>query len=181
MLVAVVTCALAGCAPAGAGDDGPPLPGPEPYPEEVLELPPVTGEMHAVLDEARARWGDHPDFGQPEISLDRTLIVLRWHGPPPAELTALVEGRAHPDFDVRLDRTPFRDSELSEEAGRLVREHSGVVHTAWPRTGGDGVGLGIDPSVAGDDVVAALDRLGITSRFPLFPEASSPPVAIPAG
>ena len=61
--------------------------------------------------------------------------------------------------------------------GAVVREHPGVVTSAWPRTGGDGVGLGLDPSVAAEGV----DRLGITSRFPLFPEAMSPPVAIPAG
>ncbi|WP_198597762.1 hypothetical protein [Blastococcus atacamensis] len=44
------------------------------------------------------------------------------------------------------------------------------------RTGGDGVGLGLDPAVAGNADATALERLGVTSRFPLFPESLSAPV-----
>ena len=60
-----------------------------------------------------------------------------------------------------------------------MREHPGIVTSAWPRTEGDGVGVGLDPSVAGNADAAALARLGVTSRFPLFPESRSAPV--PAG
>ncbi|MCA0145770.1 hypothetical protein [Blastococcus sp. LR1] len=199
LLLGVVACVLTGCAQAEAGHPGgprsgplvlmtpepggPPVPEPQTglHPEEVLTLPLVTSDMQAVLDEVQARWGDHPELGQSEISLDRTLIILRWHGSPPAELTALAGSRSGGTFDVRVDETRFRDTELGDEAHRLVREHSGVVTSAWPRTEGDGVGLGLDPSVAGNADPAALERLGISSRFPLFPEPLDAPVAASGG
>ena len=106
-------------------------------------------------------------------------MVLRWHGTPPAELLDLVEARSGAGFRVRLYPTASPGGELSAEAGHLVRQHPGTVTSAWPRTEGGGIGLGLDPSVAGAADAAALARLGITSRFPLFPESRSAPV--PAG
>lgn len=109
-------------------------------------------------------------------------MVLRWHGTAPAELLDLVEARSGAGFRVRLDPTAFHGGDLSAEAGRLVRQHPGTVTSAWPRSEGDGIGLGLDPSVAGAADAAdaaALARLGITSRFPLFPDPRAAPV--PAG
>ncbi|TFV52029.1 hypothetical protein [Blastococcus sp. TF02A-35] len=192
LLLGAVACLLAGCASAGADEDrtldgpvalvaptpgGPPLQGPAPLPEEALGLPPVTAEMHAVLDEVQRRWGGHPDLGQPEISRDRALVVLRWHGTPPPGLSALAGSRDGGTFEVRVEETPFRDGELVEEAGRLVRENPGVVTAAGPRAAGDGIVVGLHPSVAEDGP----ERLGLTSRFPLFPEVMDAPVPIPAG
>ncbi|MGY2085490.1 hypothetical protein [Blastococcus sp. SYSU DS0539] len=190
VVIGALASALAACAPAGARqeeprDSGPfvefSVPGepvPLPHPEELLALPPVPWEVHALLEEVQTRWGEHPDLGQSEISRDRELVILRWHGPPPAELVALTDSAA--GFDVRIDATPFRTTELVAEAGRLVREHPGVVTGAGPRGAGDGITVGIDPSAAGSADADALEDLGVISRFPLFPQAMSAPVAASA-
>ncbi|TYP87972.1 hypothetical protein [Blastococcus xanthinilyticus] len=157
-----------------------PEPLPQPVPEEMLSLPPVTEEMTVLLEEVRVRWGEHRDLGQSEITLDRSAVILRWYGAPPAELVALAEASGGAGFDVRIEQTRFRTTELVEEAGRLVREHAGVVHSAWPGNDGGGVGIGLDPAVAGDGGAEDLARLGISSRFPLFPEVTGAPVAVSA-
>ncbi|MGY2003383.1 hypothetical protein [Blastococcus sp. SYSU DS1024] len=135
----------------------------------MLSLPPVTEEMHVLLEEVRARWGEHPDPGQSEITLDRGQVILRWYRAPPAELVALAEASGGTGFDVRIEETRFRTTELVEEADRLVRAHPGVVHSTWPLTAGDGAGIGLDPAVARDCGADDLARLGISSRFPLAP------------
>ena len=193
--VVALGCLLTACAGAGAAeepppDDGPPVvlappggpvpvpePLPQPLPEEMLSLPPVTWEMHSLLQEVQERWGEHPDRGQSEITLDRELVILRWYGAPPAELVALAEASGGTGFDVRIEETRFRTTELVEEAGRLVRGHPGVIHSAWPLNGGDGIGIGLDPAIAGDGGPDDLARLGVSSRFPLVAEVTSPPVA----
>ncbi|RZU33577.1 hypothetical protein [Blastococcus saxobsidens] len=192
----VLGCLLTACAGAGAAEEprpeqGPPVvlapppaemvPVPEPptraSPEEMLSLPPVTEEMHRLLDEVHTRWGAHPDLGQAEITLDRSAVVLRWYGAPPAELVALAEASGGSGFEARIEETRFRTAELVDEAGRLVRGHPGVVHSAWPLPAGDGIGVGLDPAAAGDGGPDDLARLGIGSRFPIVAEVRSPPVA----
>ncbi|NEK85977.1 hypothetical protein GCU60_09405 [Blastococcus saxobsidens] len=204
-LLVVLVGALAGCAGAQAGEElvpeggmpvpegglrvelvpqgePPPVPEPlpQPLPEEMLSLPPVPEEMHVLLEEVRARWGEHPDQGQSEITLDRSAVILRWCGSPPTELVALADASGGAGFDVRIEQTRFRTTELVEEAGRLVREHAGVVHSAWPLNAGDGVGIGLDPAVARDGGADDLARLGISSRFPLDAEVTGPPVPVSA-
>ena len=153
----------------------------EPLPEERPHLPPVTAEMGHLLETVQQRFGDDPDLGASEVSLDRTLITLRWHGVPPRELTTLVRAHADAPFEVRLESTPFRPTDLTEEAGRLVALHPGVVTMAGPRSEGDGVTVGIDPAVDSAPDQADLARLGVSSRFPLFPRAEAQPVPAAGG
>jgi len=192
-VLGLLTAALAACGGAQGGDDrplepGPPVlltpapdePDPVPRPDEVPALPPVTEEMHALLEEVSARWVGHPDLGQSEVDPDRSLVILRWYGTPPAELAALAQTSAGAGFDVRLDATRFRATELSAEAGRLVQEHPGVVTGAGPRAPGDGIEVSIDPAVSANPDAQALEELGVVSRFPLFPGSMAPPVAASA-
>ena len=77
-----------------------------------------------------------------------------------------------------MEPTRFRPGDLRAEAHRLIEEHSPVVTATFPRNEGDGIGVGIDPSTAASPGQADLERLGVTSRFPLFPEALG--AAVPA-
>jgi hypothetical protein len=89
---------------------------------------------------------------------------------------ALIEEYADAPFDIRVEPTRFRPGDLRAEAHRLIEEHSPVVTATFPRSEGDGIGVGIDPSMAASLEQADLERLGITSGFPLFPESLGAPV-----
>ena len=203
VLLPVLTCAvllLAGCAERVApGAPGAPTPGVEPFvqlqpapdpapvppgadalPPELLEgVAPMPVELLTFQNRLHELAGDSPDLGTSSVEDGYRRVVVRWHGDPPADLLALVEEYADAPFEVRVDSTPFRQGDLVEDAGRLVREHPGVVTGAGPRTEGDGVTVGVDPAVSADPDAGDLAALGITSRFPLFPEAMGQPV--PAG
>ncbi|SFF21902.1 hypothetical protein SAMN05216574_11033 [Blastococcus tunisiensis] len=161
----------------------PPAPGPLPHgllPEgslapEELGAEPAPYEQSALNERLHALVGGSPDFGGLDAR-DRAVLVVRWFGDPPAELLALVDEYADAPFDVRVEPTTFRPGDLADEARRLLQDHPGVVTGTFPRTTGDGIGVGIDPSVATDPDRADLDRLGVTSRFPLFPEPIGRPV-----
>jgi hypothetical protein len=195
LLLVVAGLLVAGCADQGSpGAPGQPTlevlpmpeevpvppPGAEPVPEELLALPPAPMELHALQDALMARFGNSPDLGTQEISLDRTVFTIRWHGDPPAELRALAESYRDAPFEIRLERTRFRQGDLLAEAGRLLREHNGVVTVTGPRNEGDGVIVGLDPEVVDAPDAETLRSLGIISRFPLFPE-STPPVVPASG
>jgi hypothetical protein len=156
----------------------PPPPVDGALPDEKLMLPLEPMEMHELQDALMGRFGDSPDLGTQEISLDRRVFTIRWHGDPPAELRALAESYRDAPFEIRLERTRFRTGELSAEAGRLLREHTGVVTVTGPRNEGDGVIVGLDPEVVDDPDAETLRSLGITSRFPLFPESTPPVVPV---
>ena len=151
----------------------------EPAPDlvEGLHLPPVTMAMHEAIDRLRAAAGDDPDAGGPGISLDRTRVYLRWHGPVPAAVQAVVDRYADAPFTVEVRSVPFPPGEVFEEAGRLLTEHPAVTSTS-PRD--DGIDVMVDPAVvdAAGGPQEALTRHGIVSRFPLFPHAQNPAVPI---
>lgn len=157
--------------------DRPPTP-PEPLPDEVVEqlaLPPVSTEMLTAMDRLRAAAGDSRDFGRPEISLDRTRVVVRWYGDVPDAVQAVVDEYAEGAFTIVVEPTRFRPGDLRAEAERLIREHPGVVVGVGARPAGDGIDLMVDTAVAeaagGAD--AALEERGVVSRFPLFPRAGN--------
>jgi hypothetical protein len=133
-------------------------------------------ELVGLQNALHERFGDSPDLGTQEISRDRTVFTIRWFGNPPAQLLALVESYQDAPFEIRLEQTRFRPGDLLAEARRLLSEHPGVVTGAGPRNEGNGVTVSIDPAVAADPDETTLRSLGITSRFPLFPEAMSAPV-----
>jgi hypothetical protein len=199
-LLPVLTCALllmTGCAehaapgaPVETRAGIPPIVELQPMPDPVPVPPvpdalllegvtPMPAELLDFQDRLHELAGDSPDLGTGSVEDGYAHVVVRWYGDPPAEVLALVEEYAHAPFEIRVQRTQFRQGDLSEEAGRLVREYPGVVTGAGPRTEGDGVTGGIDPAVAADPGPDDLADLGVTSRFPLFPEAMGQ--AVPAG
>jgi hypothetical protein len=188
LLLVLAGLLVAGCAERGSPgapgeptievqpmpDPAPVPPQAEPLPEEMLMLPPEPMELHELQDALAGRFGSSPDLGTQEISIDRRVFTIRWHGDPPAELRSLVGSYRDAPFEIRLERTRFRQGDLSAEAGRLLREHTGVVTVTGPRNEGDGVTVGLDPEVVADPDAETLRSLGITSRFPLFPEVTPP-------
>ncbi|MCZ2849463.1 hypothetical protein [Modestobacter sp. VKM Ac-2978] len=147
-------------------------------PDELLEdlsLPPVTAEMMAALDEVRAAAGGSPDFGDPEISTDRTRITVRWYGPVPAAVQQVVDAHAAGDFVMVVEQVPFRPGDLQAEAQRLIREHPGVVNAVGPRPAGDGIDVMISKQAVADagGLDQAVADAGILSEFPLFPSSGS--------
>jgi hypothetical protein len=150
------------------------LPDGELAPEE-LGVEPIPYEQFTFTERLHALAGDSHDFGVIDAR-DRSVLVVRWFGEPPAAVGALIEEYADAPFAIRVEATRFRPGDLRAEARRLLREHPGVVTVTYPRNEGDGVGVGIDPSVASSPGEADLERLGVISRFPLFPESTSRPV-----
>jgi hypothetical protein len=160
----------------------PPFPGDGLLPEgglapEELGVEPIPYEQFTFTERLHALAGDSPDFGVVDAR-ERRVLVVRWFGEPPAEVGALIEEYAHAPFDIRVEPTLFRPGDLRAEAYRLIEEHSPAVTATFPRNEGDGIGVGIDPSMAASPEQADLERLGITSRFPLLPESLGP--AVPA-
>lgn len=165
----------------------PPAPGPLPdgllpedalAPEELGVEPMPPHEEFAFIDRLHALAADSPDFGGLDAR-DRAVLVVRWFGEPPAEVRVLIEEYADAPFAIRVEPTSYRPGDLRAEARRLLEAHPGVVTVTFPRNEGDGVGVGIDPSVVSSPDPEDLERLGIRSPFPLFPEPISQPV--PAG
>jgi hypothetical protein len=142
---------------------------------EGLEYPPVTMEMLTAVDQLRAAAGDDPDFGGPEISLDRTRIVLRWYGEVPPAVQEVVDAYAAGPFTVVVEPTRFRPGDLQAEVDRLFREHPGVIAAAGARPTGDGIELMIraDAVAEAGGLDEALADNGIVSEFPLFAEEGS--------
>lgn len=160
-----------------APDPAPVPPVPDALPPELLQgVVPTPAELVDFQNRLHALAGDSPDLGTSSVEDGHARVVVRWYGDPPAEVLALVEEYADAPFEIRVERTAFRNGELVAEAGRLVREHPGVVTAAGPRTEGDGVVVGIDPAVVLAPGPDDLARLGVTSRFPLFPESLGQPV-----
>ncbi|GAA4731642.1 hypothetical protein GCM10023328_08530 [Modestobacter marinus] len=147
-------------------------------PDELLEdlaLPLVSAEMLDAIDQVRVAAGNSPDFGDPEISRDRTLVTVRWHGPVPAAVQQVVDAHAGADFAMVVEQTPFRPGDLQAEASRLITEHSGVVSAVGARAAGDGIDVMITEQAVEEagGLDEALAQHGIDSRFPLFPSAGS--------
>jgi hypothetical protein len=145
----------------------------------MQSLPPMSTELLELQNALHARFGDSPDLGTTEISPDGTVFTIRWFGDPPAALLALVDSYRAAPFATRLELTRFRPGDLAAEASRLLRENPGVVTMTGPRNEGDGVIVGTDPGIVADPDEETLRSLGITSRLPLFPEATS--ASVPAG
>lgn len=141
-------------------------------PGEYLAYPPVPAQMRELLDRLSAQFAGSPDFGSPEISLDRTRVVVRWHGRPPAGLQALLDEYADVPFDVVLDPTQYPTGELRAEVERLVRDHAPIVQAASVRPSGDGVDVLVSTEAvdAAGSAEAALKAHGIDSDYPLFLE-----------
>ena len=149
--------------------------GPEPDLHGSVTVPPMTMEMWEAIDRLRAAAGEVPESGGPGISWDRTRVYLRWYGPVPAAVRAVVDRYAGAPFTVEVVPVPFQPGELLEEAGRLLTAHPEVTGTS-PRD--DGINVNVDPAVvdAAGGPDHALARHGIVSRFPLFPRAEGPPI-----
>jgi hypothetical protein len=191
----LVSTGCAGRSPAGAPspDGAPPFASLQPMPRAPGPLPedgllpkdelspeelgadPMPYEQFTFTERLHALAGNSPEFGVVDAR-DRAVLVIHWFGEPPAEVSALIDEYADAPFDIRVESTRFRPGDLRSEARRLLEAHPGVVTGTFPRNEGDGVGLGIDPSFAASPGQGDLKRLGITSRFPLFPESMSRPV-----
>jgi len=145
----------------------------EPEPDLLagLHAPLITMDMVTAVDRLRAASAGHPDAGEPEFSLDRTQVVLRWHGDVPDAVQTVVDDYASGPFTVVVAQTPFRYQELRDEAPRLLAAHRGVVVGVGPRNTGDGIDLMLPPEVvaAAGGLDEALADNGVVSRFPLFP------------
>ncbi|WP_346618599.1 hypothetical protein [Blastococcus montanus] len=137
---------------------------------EYLSYPPVPAQMHELLERLSRQFDGSPDFGFPEISLDRTHVVVRWHGRPPAALQELLDEYADAPFDVVLQPTEYPTGELRAEAQRLVRDHAPIVQAAGARPSGDGVDVLVstDAVDAVGSAEAALKAHGIDSNYPLY-------------
>ena len=161
-------------APPGSEDLAPHVLPPDALLED-LTAPPVTMEMMTAVDRLRAASAGHPDAGEPELSLDRTQVVLRWHGDVPDAVQAVVDDYTSGPFTVVVAQTPFRYGELRDEASRLITAHPGVVVGVGPRHTGDGIDLMIPPEVvaAAGGLEQAMAEAGVVSRFPLFPSEGS--------
>ena len=163
----------------------PESPGPRPeqlsdhvLPDELLEdlaYPPVTTEMTAALDQLRAAAGGSPDFAGPELSADRTRIIVRWYGEVPGDVQAVVDAHATGAVTMVVEQVPFRPADLQEEVDRLFREHPGVITAIGVRSAGDGIDLMISEQVVAEagGLDEALADHGVVSEFPLFPSAGS--------
>jgi hypothetical protein len=152
-------------------------PVPDALPPELLEgVTPMPLELLTFQNRLHELFGNSPDLGTSSVADRHGQVVVRWYGDPPAELLALVEQYAEAPFEIRLEQTRFRPGDLLDEARRLLQDHPGVVTGTGPRTEGDGVTVGIDPALSGDPGPEDLVALGVTSRFPLFPEAVGQPV-----
>jgi len=142
---------------------------------ESLEYPPVTTDMITALDRVRAAAGGSPDFGDPEITLDRTQVVVRWHGDVPDAVQAVVDAYAEGPFAMQVEQILFRPGDLRAEADRLIREHPGVVTGVGARPTGDGIDIMIADEVVDQagGLDQALERNAVVSAFPLFATAGS--------
>ncbi|MGY1843278.1 MULTISPECIES: hypothetical protein [unclassified Modestobacter] len=132
-----------------------------------LHLPPVTVQLVELADRLRAAAGDSPDFGDVEISRDRTRLIVRWHGRLPAAVQAVVDDPGVPEVEVVVEQTRFPVGELRAEADRLIRLPS--VTGVRPDPGGDGIDVDLIPrlveAAGSPEAAAAAHR--VTSRFPL--------------
>ena len=135
-------------------------------PGDFVVYPGVPAGIYDVLERLTAVAGDSPDSGTPGISLDRTRLTVRWFGEPPPEVRALVDAAA--GFEVVVQQTDFRPGDLRAEADRLVRDHPGVVQSAWARPEGDGIEVLVTPDA---------DTTGVTSSYPLVVEVGEAPPA----
>lgn len=141
-------------------------------PGEYLAYLPVPAQMHELLDRLSGQFDGSPDFGSPEISLDRTRVVVRWHGGPPATLQHLLDEYSDAPFDVVLEPTDYATGELRAEAQRLVRDHAPIVKAAGARISGDGVDVLVSTEAvdAAGSAEAALEAHDIDSDYPLYLE-----------
>lgn len=141
-------------------------------PGEYLAHPPVPARMQELLDRLSRRFDGSPDFGSSEIGLDRTHVVVRWHGRPPADLQELLDEYVDAPFEVVLEPTDYPPGELRAEAQRLVRAHAPIVQAAGPRPAGDGVNVLVSTEAvdAAGSAEAALEAHGIDSDYPLYLE-----------
>ncbi|MGY2080570.1 hypothetical protein [Modestobacter sp. SYSU DS0657] len=193
-LLAVPAVALVGCADASATPQRPgalsappglvelqPLPDqppgvPEAMPPELLEQltsPPVTVQVYGFIDRVRAAAGDCPDFGDVEISSDRTRLTVRWYGELPPAVQAVVDDPGDAGVEVVVEQTRFRPGELQAEAQRLITDHPDVVTATGSRPAGDGIDVTVRSSAADrhGSPERALEHAGVRSAFPLFASA----------
>lgn len=135
-------------------------------------LPPMPYEMYQLQEKISRAYEDNGDLGVFEVSPDRTSLIVRWHGEPPADLATLVEveDAAAASFAVDLQSTDFSTGELLTEARRLVKEYgingANVITAAAPNVDADGLTLYVDPSTAGRRVLEPIG-LGIKTNFPI--------------
>jgi hypothetical protein len=163
--------------PASSGGKRPAAPSGRVEHGEFVVYPGVPGGIYDLLERLAAEAGDSPDFGTPGISLDRTRLILRWYGEPPAAVRALAD--AATGFDVVMAETPFRPGDLRAEAARLLHEHAGVLTGARARPEGDGIDLLVAPGAAeaAGGPSEALAQAGVVSGFPLLAEVGEAPPA----
>ena len=138
---------------------------------EFVTYPGGPTAIYDLLERLAAVAGDSPDFGTPGISLDRTRLVVRWHGELPAAVQRLL---AAPGVEVTVQQTAFRPGDLRAEAERLLGEHAAVLAGASARPEGDGVEVLVPPATAeaagGPEQAVA----GISSEYPVFAEVGDP-------
>jgi hypothetical protein len=148
--------------------------GPGPAPRlghgEFVVYPGTRGEVYDLLQRLSDAAGESPDFGTAGLSLDRSRVTVRWFGPLPAAVQAVVDGAA--GVTVVVQATAFRPGDLRAEADRLRREHGDVVAAATARPEGDGIDVLVPPGPGTPD--EALAAAGVTSAFPLFAEVGEP-------
>jgi hypothetical protein len=136
-------------------------------PGEFVVYPGVPTGLYDVLERLSAAAEDSPDFGTPGISLDRTRLTVRWFGPLPPGVQAVVDS-AGAGFSVDVRQTDFRPGDLRAEAVRLAGEHGDVIAAATARPEGDGIEVLVLPAVADTAGGAQQALAGVASELPLF-------------
>jgi hypothetical protein len=139
---------------------------------EFVVYPGTRGEVYDLLERLSDVAGESPDFGTPGLSLDRSRVTVRWFGPLPAAVQAVVDGGV--GVTVVVQATAHRPSDLRAEADRLVREHPGVVAGATARPEGDGIEVLVPPGVADAAGGAEQAVADLGAAFPLFAEVGEP-------
>jgi hypothetical protein len=141
---------------------------------EFVVYPGVPTGIYDVLERLSAAAGDSPDFGTPGISLDRKRLTVRWFGPLPPAVQAVVDS-AGTGFEVAVLPTDFRPGDLRAEAVRLAGEHGDVIAAATARPEGDGIEVLVLPAVAEDAGGAQQALVGVASELPLLAEIGDAP------
>jgi len=140
---------------------------------EYVVYPGTRAEVYDVLERLSSAAGNSPDFGTPGLSLDRTRLIVRWFGDPPAPVQRVVdsvEGVA-----VTVQHTDFCPGDLRAAAERLTADHPDVVAGASARPEGDGIDVLVPPAAAEAAGGAQPAVAGVRSPFPLFAEIADAP------
>lgn len=137
---------------------------------EALKLPAVPVQMAELADRLTRELRSSDQFGAVEISLDRTHLVIHWHGDERHAL-ALVE-KVGQGSRVEVRQTEFKPGELRSAAEGLLAGRTEVVAVAALHDG-SGIRVWIDPSLSGEyeTLAEVAAGLGVEAGYPVQVES----------